>query len=88
MQRPPRLLVSKRTQTSQESNSSTMAQESRKRKAEDAVECPYLDTIQRSFLDFDHEHSCSVSLEGGSHIYGCLVSKHTSQSYVAAISGS
>lgn len=35
--------------------------------------CPYLDTIQRSILDFDFEPSCSVSLESGPHIYGCLV---------------
>ena len=35
--------------------------------------CPYLDTIQRSMLDFDFEPSCSVSLQSGPHIYGCLV---------------
>jgi U4/U6.U5 tri-snRNP-associated protein 2 len=38
-----------------------------------AVACPYLDTIQRSILDFDFEPSCSVSLETGPHVYGCLV---------------
>jgi len=38
-----------------------------------AVLCPYLDTIQRSILDFDFEPSCSVSLETGPHVYGCLV---------------
>jgi U4/U6.U5 tri-snRNP-associated protein 2 len=42
---------------------------SRKRK----TECPYLDTINRSALDFDFEPSCSVSLESGPHVYGCLV---------------
>eukprot|EP00527_Entomoneis_sp_CCMP2396_P007859 CAMPEP_0198147704 /NCGR_PEP_ID=MMETSP1443-20131203/37352_1 /TAXON_ID=186043 /ORGANISM="Entomoneis sp., Strain CCMP2396" /LENGTH=551 /DNA_ID=CAMNT_0043812143 /DNA_START=39 /DNA_END=1691 /DNA_ORIENTATION=+ len=50
--------------------------ENKKRKVGELAEevsCPYLDTIQRSFLDFDHEHSCSVSLQGGMHIYGCLV---------------
>jgi len=42
--------------------------------AEPAIEsCPYLDTVTRSLLDFDFEHSCSVSLDGGPHIYGCLV---------------
>lgn len=35
--------------------------------------CPYLDTIQRSILDFDFEPACSVSLQSGPHIYGCLV---------------
>lgn len=35
--------------------------------------CPYLDTIQRKVLDFDFERSCSVSLQSGPHIYGCLV---------------
>merc|ERR1719491_928931 len=35
--------------------------------------CPYLDTITRTLLDFDFEHSCSVSLQSGPHIYGCLV---------------
>jgi U4/U6.U5 tri-snRNP-associated protein 2 len=38
-----------------------------------AIACPYLDTIQRSILDFDFEPSCSVSLETGPHVYGCLV---------------
>ena len=35
--------------------------------------CPYLDTIQRSVLDFDFEVTCSVTLESGPHIYACLV---------------
>ena len=37
--------------------------------------CPYLDTIQRSFLDFDLEPpTCSVTLQTGPHnIYACLV---------------
>lgn len=35
--------------------------------------CPYLDTVNRSVLDFDFEPSCSVSLESGPHVYGCLV---------------
>lgn len=35
--------------------------------------CPYLDTVNRSLLDFDFEHSCSVSLQSGPHIYACLV---------------
>lgn len=51
---------------------------SRKRKAEadpaeESVVCPYLDTINRSVLDFDFEPSCSVSLESSPHVYGCLV---------------
>eukprot|EP00934_Nitzschia_sp_Nitz4_P007056 Nitzschia sp. Nitz4//scaffold112_size70979//23577//25346//NITZ4_005897-RA/size70979-augustus-gene-0.91-mRNA-1//-1//CDS//3329533250//7046//frame0 len=52
-----------------------MSSGDRKRKAgtEDDVSCPYLDTIQRSMLDFDFEPSCSVSLETGPHVYGCLV---------------
>ena len=36
-------------------------------------DCPYLDTVQRSLLDFDLEPTCSVTLETGPHIYGCLV---------------
>mmetsp|Transcript_45798 Transcript_45798/g.111652 ORF Transcript_45798/g.111652 Transcript_45798/m.111652 type:complete len:589 (+) Transcript_45798:57-1823(+) len=35
--------------------------------------CPYLDTVNRSLLDFDFEPSCSVSMETGPHVYGCLV---------------
>lgn len=50
----------------------------RKRKVEEdrsdpSHSCPYLDTIDRSLLDFDFEPSCSVSLESGPHVYGCLV---------------
>lgn len=36
-------------------------------------ECPYLNTVERSLLDFDLEPLCSVSLEAGPHIYACLV---------------
>lgn len=35
--------------------------------------CPYLDTINRSLLDFDFEPSCCVTLESSPHVYGCLV---------------
>jgi U4/U6.U5 tri-snRNP-associated protein 2 len=35
--------------------------------------CPYLDSVERTALDFDLERACSVSLETGPHIYGCLV---------------
>jgi U4/U6.U5 tri-snRNP-associated protein 2 len=38
-----------------------------------ATSCPYLDTIQRSVLDFDYEATCSITLETGPHIYACLV---------------
>jgi len=34
--------------------------------------CPYLDTVKRSFLDFDFEKLCSVSLSD-QNVYGCLV---------------
>ncbi|CAJ1969324.1 unnamed protein product [Cylindrotheca closterium] len=44
---------------------------SKKRKKSEA--CPYLDTIERSLLDFDFEPSCSVSMESGPHVYACLV---------------
>jgi U4/U6.U5 tri-snRNP-associated protein 2 len=43
----------------------------KKRKTEE--ECAYLDTVQRWSLDFDFEPSCSVSLESGPHVYGCLI---------------
>ena len=46
---------------------------SKKRKASDGNSCPYLDTVQRSLLDFDFEPSCSVSLECSPHVYGCIV---------------
>ena len=48
---------------------------SKKRKVADieGQSCPYLDTVQRSLLDFDFEPSCSVSLEMSPHVYGCLV---------------
>ena len=52
-----------------ESTTTNANDKSRKRK----TECPYLDTINRSALDFDFEPSCSVSLESGPHVYGCLV---------------
>jgi U4/U6.U5 tri-snRNP-associated protein 2 len=35
--------------------------------------CPYLDSIDRTALDFDLEQACSVTLQTGSHIYACLV---------------
>lgn len=34
--------------------------------------CPYLDTIDRSVLDFDFEKLCSVSLLNN-NVYACLV---------------
>lgn len=41
---------------------------------EEAVECPYLDTINRTVLDFDApDHACSITLESSPHIYACLV---------------
>ena len=46
----------------------------KKRNAENPMsrQCPYLDTISRTVLDFDFEKLCSVSL---SHlnVYACLV---------------
>lgn len=61
------------------SSSDTKQNGGRKRKSDDlekigpSESCPYLDTINRSLLDFDFEPSCSVSLESGPHVYGCLV---------------
>lgn len=37
-----------------------------------STECPYLDTIQRSMLDFDFEKVCSVTLSN-INVYACLV---------------
>lgn len=34
--------------------------------------CPYLDTIDRSVLDFDFEKLCSVTLTTN-NVYACLV---------------
>ena len=36
------------------------------------VRCPYLDTVQRQFIDFDFEKVCSVSLSN-LNVYACLV---------------
>ncbi|KAJ8903072.1 hypothetical protein NDN08_006387 [Rhodosorus marinus] len=36
------------------------------------VDCPYMDTVNRSMLDFDFEKVCSVSLEN-LNVYACLV---------------
>jgi U4/U6.U5 tri-snRNP-associated protein 2 len=36
-------------------------------------ECPYLDSVNRSLLDFDFEPACCVSLAKGPNIYACLV---------------
>ncbi len=38
-----------------------------------SVSCPYLDTINRTVLDFDFEPTCSQTLSSGPHIYMCLV---------------
>ena len=38
---------------------------------ERSITCPYLDTINRSRLDFDHEKVCSVSLSN-TNVYACL----------------
>jgi U4/U6.U5 tri-snRNP-associated protein 2 len=35
--------------------------------------CPYLDTINRTHLDFDFSPHCSSTLESSPHIYACLV---------------
>ena len=36
--------------------------------------CPYLDTIDRTVLDFDSpDHACSITLESSPHIYACLI---------------
>jgi U4/U6.U5 tri-snRNP-associated protein 2 len=48
-------------------------QGTRKRWASEiSPECPYLDTIERSLLDFDLERACSVTLNT-SNVYACLV---------------
>lgn len=43
-----------------------------KTKSETPRLCPYLDTINRQFLDFDFEKLCSVSLSR-INVYACLV---------------
>ena len=40
--------------------------------SEGTPECPYLDTVERSLLDFDLERACSVTLSTG-NIYACLI---------------
>ena len=41
-------------------------------KKEASRDCPYLDTVNRSVLDFDFEKCCSVSL-APTNVYACLV---------------
>ncbi|GKY96181.1 hypothetical protein MPSEU_000578000 [Mayamaea pseudoterrestris] len=41
-------------------------------RSESSPDCPYLDTINRSLLDFDLERACSVTLTKG-NVYACLV---------------
>ena len=48
-----------------------LAAERRERAARSSRECPYLDTVNRSLLDFDFEKCCSVSLVP--RVYACLV---------------
>lgn len=38
---------------------------------EERMKCPYLDTIQRSVIDFDFEKLCSISLSN-LNVYCCL----------------
>ena len=47
-------------------------EEHRRRQADLARQCPYLDTIDRNVLDFDFEKLCSVSLSR-INVYACLV---------------
>jgi len=39
--------------------------------AVDKIRCPYLDTINRTVIDFDFERVCSVSLSN-LNVYACL----------------
>jgi U4/U6.U5 tri-snRNP-associated protein 2 len=58
---------------------------------EDGFRCPYLDTINRTVLDFDFEKACSIS-GNNFNVYACLVcgkyfqgrGKHT-QAYTHAL---
>lgn len=63
------VLVAARRSGSSSSNGGNKASEATR----EETSCPYLDSIQRTVLDFDFEPACSVSLETGPHIYGCLV---------------
>jgi U4/U6.U5 tri-snRNP-associated protein 2 len=38
-----------------------------------STSCPYLDTINRTSLDFDFSPHCSITLDSSPHIYACLV---------------
>ena len=42
------------------------------RKGHYEVDCPYLDTIDRTLLDFDFQKVCSVTLSN-QNVYTCLV---------------
>ena len=42
------------------------------KKEEKRTDCPYLDTITRTILDFDFEKQCSVTLQN-INVYACLV---------------
>lgn len=72
------MLTSKLTESSRKRKSESLVDgnQSGKKGSDDddvIVSCPYLDTIQRSVLDFDFEAACSVSVQAGPHIYACLV---------------
>ena len=49
-----------------------LAAERRERAARASRECPYLDTVNRSLLDFDFEKCCGVSLSPH-NVYACLM---------------
>lgn len=74
---PHKLATSKRRKLD-DSDSETSQEETQKtdppptRAIVSGQECPYLDTINRQFLDFDFEKCCSVSLRQ-ENVYVCLV---------------
>lgn len=44
-----------------------------KTSTDNSTRCPYLDSINRTALDFDFSPHCSITLESSPHIYCCLI---------------
>jgi U4/U6.U5 tri-snRNP-associated protein 2 len=56
----------------EEAAAAKAAAERKERKDRASRDCPYLDTVHRSLLDFDFEKCCSVTLSPN-NVYACLV---------------
>ncbi|KAK2720118.1 ubiquitin carboxyl-terminal hydrolase 39-like [Artemia franciscana] len=65
-------LISMDSKTGKRSNDPSEDEKPTKKRPAMSFKCPYLDTIDRSRLDFDFEKLCSVSLSR-INVYACLI---------------